>query len=266
MVACQADQYPGYMNTIIILTLSFFVIALVYSSVGFGGGSSYLALMAVMGVAPDVMRPSALLCNIFVVVGGTYIFSKEGHLDFRKSWPFIVASVPFAFLGGYWKISEHYFFLLLGVTLVLASVALWIRPSSRATTSTDGSKNLSANVPLAVGVSAGVGFLSGLVSIGGGIFLSPVLHLSKWDTARKISALASVFILANSISGLAGQFTRKASIDWMFVLPLLFAVVAGGQIGSRLGARTFNPLYIRRITAVLILVAGLNILKDHFRV
>lgn len=244
------------MSTVIILTIAFFIIATVYSSVGFGGGSSYLALMALMGVAPGIMRPSALLCNIVVVVGGTYIFGKAGYLDVRKSWPFIVASVPFAFLGGYWKIGEDAFFLLLGFTLVLASVALWIQPN-------DGSRKLSDNTFLNAGVSAGVGLLSGLVSIGGGIFLSPILHLSKWDTARKISALASVFILANSISGLAGQFTRNATIDWQFVLPLLGAVLIGGQIGSRLGANKFNPLYIRRITALLILLAGINILKDH---
>ena len=244
------------METVVILAVSFFVISLVYSSVGFGGGSSYLALMAVMHVSQETMRPSALLCNIVVVIGGVYIFWKEGHLDLRKSWPFIVASVPFAFLGGYWKISEHNFFLLLGATLVLASIALWIQPD-------EGDKKLSENLPLNIGLSAGVGFLSGLVSIGGGIFLSPILHLSKWDNARKISALASVFILANSISGLAGQFLRKASIDWSFIIPLLIAVFVGGQIGSRLGAKRFNPLYIRRITAAFILIAGLNILKDH---
>jgi len=244
------------METIVILTISFFVIALIYSSVGFGGGSSYLALMAVMGVAPDVMRPSALLCNIVVVVGGTYIFGKAGHLDIRKSWPFIVASIPFAFLGGYWKISEHNFFILLGSTLVLASIALWIQPG-------EGDRKLSSNLPLNIALSSGVGFLSGIVSIGGGIFLSPILHLSKWDTAQKISALASIFILANSISGLAGQFIRDARVDWVFILPLLGAVLIGGQIGSRLGARKFNPVYIRRITALLILAAGVNILKDH---
>ena len=244
------------METIVILAASFFVISLVYSSVGFGGGSSYLALMAVMGVGPETMRPSALLCNIVVVIGGAYIFWREGHLDLRKCWPFIVASVPFAFLGGYWKISEHNFFILLGSTLVLASIALWIQPG-------EGDRKLSENLPLNIGLSAGVGFLSGLVSIGGGIFLSPILHLSRWDTARKISALASVFILANSISGLAGQFLRNGNIDGNFILPLLFAVLAGGQIGSRLGARKFNPIYIRRITAALILLAGINILKDH---
>lgn len=244
------------METVVILSVSFFVIALVYSSVGFGGGSSYLALMAVMGVQQDIMRSSALLCNIVVVIGGTYIFGKEGHLDLRKSWPFIVASVPFAFLGGYWKLNEHIFFILLGSTLVLASLALWIQPD-------EGEKKLSDNVALNIGLSSGVGFLSGLVSIGGGIFLSPILHLSKWDTARKISAMASIFILANSVSGLAGQIARSASIEWRFVLPLLGAVLTGGQIGSRLGAKRFNPLYIRRITAALILVAGINILKDH---
>ncbi len=249
------------MDSPMFLIVSFFAIALIYSSVGFGGGSSYLALMAVMNVPQETMRPSALLCNIVVVVGGTYIFGKAGHLDWRKSWPFIVASIPFAFLGGYWKISEHNFFVLLGSTLVIASIALWVQPRPN-DAGTDGKKP-SDNLTLNLGLSSGVGLLSGLVSIGGGIFLSPVLHLTKWDNARKISALASVFILANSVSGLAGQFAREASIDWKFILPLLGAVLVGGQIGSRLGARRFNPLYIRRITAVLILVAGLNILKDH---
>lgn len=244
------------METVVILAISFFIIALVYSSVGFGGGSSYLALMAVMGVTPEIMRPSALLCNIVVVVGGAYIFGKAGHLNLRKSWPFIVASVPFAFLGGYWKLSENIFFILLGSTLVVASIALWIRPDQ-------SDRRLSDSTPLNIALSSGVGFLSGLVSIGGGIFLSPILHLSKWDTAQKISALASIFILANSISGLAGQFIRNATIDWQFILPLLAAVFVGGQIGSRLGAKKFNPLYIRRITAGLILLAGVNILKDH---
>jgi uncharacterized protein len=248
------------LDSVLILTLSFFAIALVYSSVGFGGGSSYLALMAVMNVPQETMRPSALMCNIVVVIGGAYIFGKAGHLDMRKSWPFIVASIPFAFLGGYWKISEHNFFILLGATLVIAAVALWIQPKSDTDSET---RKPSDSLVLNLGLSSGVGLLSGLVSIGGGIFLSPILHLTKWDTARKISALASVFIFANSISGLAGQFARNAIIDWKFILPLLAAVLIGGQIGSRLGAKKFNPIYIRRITAALILVAGVNILKDH---
>jgi uncharacterized protein len=239
-----------------ILLASFFVIALVYSSVGFGGGSSYLALLAVIGVGFELIRPTALMCNIIVVTGGTYIFYKERKLDLNKAWPFIAASIPMAFLGGYWRIDEDTFFIILGITLVIASVLLWIQPQKETVSG--------VNKPFVnFGLGAGLGFLSGLVSIGGGIFLSPLLHLLRWDKAKKISALASFFILANSISGLAGQFIQNPSLDFTFILPLLGAVLVGGQIGSRLGARKFDPIYIKRITAALILLAGINILKDH---
>jgi uncharacterized protein len=244
-------------STLIILIISFFVIAVIYSSVGFGGGSSYLALMAIMGLSQDIFRPTALLCNIIVVTGGCIIFYREGKLDLKKCLPFVIASIPMAFLGGYWKIeNESTFFIILGVSLIAASVMLWIQPEKLA-------RRKSESTLLNIGLGAGIGFLSGLVSIGGGIFLSPALHLIDWDEAKKISALASVFILVNSISGLAGQLARTATIDWTFILPLLLAVLAGGQIGSRLGARKFDPIYIKRVTAVLILVAGINILKDH---
>lgn len=242
------------------LLISFFIIALIYSSVGFGGGSSYLALMGVMAVSMNVMRPAALLCNIVVVTGGTLIFYKEKLLDFKKSWPFLAASIPFAFLGGYWPIKENTFFLILGLTLVVASVILWIQHDNQLNKELGISESKMFNL----GLGGGIGFLSGLVSIGGGIFLSPILHLIRWDHARKISALASVFILLNSLSGLAGQLSRSGSLDWKFILPLLLSVLMGGQIGSRLGARRFNPVYIKRTTAILILVAGLNILKDHW--
>jgi uncharacterized membrane protein YfcA len=242
---------------IYILAACFFAIALIYSSVGFGGGSSYLALLAVAGIARDVFQPAALMCNIVVVTGGVMIFYRSGALDLRRSWPFLIASVPMAFIGGVWRISDHYFFLLLGISLVLAAVFLWIQP-------VELGKVKRGNVPFSLALGSGIGLLSGLVSIGGGIFLSPALHLIRWDEARRISALASVFILVNSISGLAGQFARSAAIDWGFILPLLAAVLLGGQVGSRLGARKFNTLYIKRITAILIFLAGLNILKDHF--
>ena len=241
---------------IYLLILLFFFIALVYSSVGFGGGSSYLALLAVAGISRDVFQPAALMCNIIVVTGGAIIFYRSGALDLRRSWPFLVASVPMAFVGGLWRIGDQIFFLLLGVSLVLASVFLWIQPEKLGKVKAD---SLAFNL----GFGAGIGLLSGLVSIGGGIFLSPALHLMRWGEARKISALASVFILVNSIAGLAGQFARSVTIDWKFIVPLLLAVLVGGQVGSRLGARKFNPLYIKRITAVLILLAGLNILRDH---
>jgi uncharacterized membrane protein YfcA len=242
-----------------VLLIAFFLIALIYSSVGFGGGSSYLALMGVMAISMNVMRPAALLCNIVVVTGGTFIFYKEGLLDLKKSWWFFAASIPLAFLGGYWPIKEDTFFLVLGITLVVAAIFLWIQ---REVPGVPGNR-VGKRVVLDIGLGGGIGFLSGLVSIGGGIFLSPILHLIRYDDPRRISALASLFILANSISGLAGQMSRSGSLDWKFILPLLAAVLVGGQIGSRLGARKFNPIYIKRITAVLILAAGLNILKDH---
>jgi uncharacterized membrane protein YfcA len=243
-------------SNLIILVISFFFIAMVYSSVGFGGGSSYLALLAVMSVPFETIRPTALLCNIIVVTGGTIIFLKEGKVDLKKFWPFLVLSIPMAFLGGYWKLSQSTFFIILGFSLVVAAILLWIQPAK-------SQKIRSENVVLNSIVGGGVGFLSGLVGIGGGIFLSPILHLINWDEAKKISALASLFILVNSISGLIGQVSRASSIGWTFILPLLIAVLAGGQIGSRLGSKKFNPIYIKRITAVLIFVAGLNILKDN---
>jgi uncharacterized membrane protein YfcA len=242
--------------TLLILLVSFFAIALIYASVGFGGGSSYLALLAVLQVHYETIRPTALLCNIIVVTGGTYIFYKEGKLDLKKCWPFIVTSIPCAFVGAYWKINESTFFIILGCCLVAASFLLWIQPAQ-------SERTKSGNLILNSSLGGSVGFLSGLVGIGGGIFLSPILHLIKWDEVKKISALASLFILVNSISGLLGQLARAATIDWKFIFPLLLAVLAGGQLGSRLGAKKFDPVYIKRITAILILVAGINILKDH---
>jgi len=240
-----------------ILISSFFLIALIYSSVGFGGGSSYLAVMAqpFFGLLPETIRPVALLCNLVVVTGGVIIFYKESRLSWRDTWPFLLSSVPLAMVGGFWKLKADTFFILLGFTLLLASVFLWIKPKPTA------KKEFSIPTQLALG--GGIGLLSGLVSIGGGIFLSPILHLVNWADAKKISALASVFILANSLGGLAGQFASGTSVDWRLTIPLLVAVLLGGQIGSRLGAKTFNALYIRRITALLILFASLNILRDH---
>lgn len=245
-------------NSTIILILSFFAIALVYSSVGFGGGTSYLALLgqSFFFISQPQIKTTALLCNIIVVTGGTYIFYKNGKLDLRKSWPFLAASVPLAFLGGFWKLNDAVFFIVLGASLVIAAFLLWIKPKDDNIESTN-------STGLNFGIGGGIGFLSGLVGIGGGIFLSPILHLIRWDEAKKISALASIFILVNSMSGLAGQLSQKPQIDWSLVVPLLLAVLAGGQIGSRLGANRFNPIHIKRITALLIFLAGLNILKDH---
>jgi uncharacterized membrane protein YfcA len=246
-----------------ILLVSFFTIALIYSSVGFGGGSSYLALLSLsmFGLAFPVIRSTALFCNIIVVTGGIVIFYREGKLSLKESWPYIVTSVPMAYLGGFWPIRESTFFILLGITLVIVPFLLWIQPEQM--NAPEGGHYSKGVLSKSI-LGGGIGLLSGLVGIGGGIFLSPVLHLLRWSEPKRISAMASLFILVNSIGGLAGQFNRGVpEFSWSFVLPLLAVVLIGGQIGSRLGAKTFNALYIRRITAVVILAAGINILKDH---
>lgn len=247
-------------NTII-LASCFFVIALIYASVGFGGGSSYLALLAqpVFLLLPEEIRPIALCCNIVVVTSGSIIFYKEGKIVWKEVWPFLVFSVPMSYLGGFWKLGYHSFFMILGITLIVAALFLWIQPEPRK--SQNGTSSLFLNATL----GGGIGLLSGLVSIGGGIFLSPVLHLIRWSEPKKISALASLFILVNSISGLTGQFMRgMPSLKPFLIIPLLAAVFLGGQIGSRLGASKFNPIYIKRITSILILIAGIFILKEHW--
>jgi len=245
-----------------ILIAGFFVIALIYASVGFGGGSSYLALLALplFALPFPVIRSAALFCNIIVVTGGTIIFYREGKLTFRDVWPYLITSVPAAYIGGFWPIKQQTFFVLLGATLVIVSFLLWFQPERFQ----HNRKDIPENKGTQAALGAAIGLLSGLVGIGGGIFLSPVLHFLRWSEAKRISALASAFILVNSISGLAGQFYRGVpQMQWSFIVPLLAAVFIGGQIGSRLGAHRFNPLYIKRITAVLILIAGLNILKDR---
>jgi uncharacterized protein len=247
-------------DQLIILTTCFFVIAMIYASVGFGGGSSYLALLGqpVFLLSQDVIRPTALFCNIIVVTGGAIIFYREKKIDWKEMWPFLVASVPLAWLGGYLRLKDDVFYSLLAITLIVSSLFLWIQTEAPPNT-----KRFN-NTPVNMALGGGIGFLSGLVSIGGGIFLSPVLHLLRWAEAKKISALATLFILVNSISGLAGQFSRGIrSIDAGFLAPLLVAVLIGGQLGSRLGAKKFNPIHIKRITAVLIFIAGVNILRDY---
>jgi uncharacterized protein len=244
-----------------LLTLGFFIIALIYASVGFGGGTSYLAFLSLpfFALPFTMIKATALMCNIVVVSGGAYIFYKEGKLDLKKDWPYLVASVPLAYLGGQWPLQENDFFKILGFVLLTASLLLWVEPGD--TKERTQHEKIWLQIPLA----SGLGFLSGLTSIGGGIFLSPVLHFLRWKEAKKISALASVYILVNSVSGLLGQLSRGfPRMNWSLVAVLLLAVIVGGQIGSRLGARKFNPLYIKRITAVLIFVAAVNILKDHW--
>lgn len=241
-----------------VLALFFMAIALIYASVGFGGGSSYLALLAVAGLPFQEIRLTALICNIIVVSGGVLIFFQNKQLNARKILPLVAVSVPASFFGATMRISEETFFLLLGVSLLTASVLLWFQPRRPEETPD------SAPQPVRSGLlGGGIGFFSGLVGIGGGIFLSPVLHFFRWDTARKIAAAASVFILANSLAGIAGQLSHlPPGLNWGRITLLSAAVLTGGQAGSRISMTHFNPLFIRRLTAVLVFAAGVEIMMN----
>jgi len=244
------------------LIIFFFIIAGVYASVGFGGGSSYLALLAVYALPFKEIRLIALLCNIIVVTGGTIIFIRNKQTDWKKIIPVVAVSVPLAFLGATMKISQDTFFLLLAASLLAAGILLWIKtPPGNA----DEVKAAGKYQFIQDGLLGGaIGFLSGMVGIGGGIFLSPLLNLMKWDTPKKIAATSSVFILVNSVAGIAGQLKGiPATINVTRIVLLCVAVFIGGQIGSRMSAKKFNQLLVRRTTALLVFFAGIEVLSKH---
>ncbi len=238
----------------------FFIVAILYSSVGFGGGSSYLAILALTGIVFTQIRATALLCNIVVVSGNVFFFIQQKKLNFKKVIPLVLLSIPFAFLGGKLKISQHLFFILLGITLLFAAITMWI---SKKIVSSNENKNNSKTLK---NISFGgfIGFISGMVGIGGGIFLAPLLHLTNWDTPKKIAATASLFILVNSIAGLLGQYSNPDFIiDWNLTSILLLTVFIGGQIGSRISNNFFTPIQLKKATAILIAFVSLRILWKY---
>jgi len=243
------------------LLIYFLVIAFVYSSVGFGGGSSYLAILTLYAFPFKEMRLIALVCNIIVVSNGVFIYSKKGHINWRKMLPLVLPGVPMAYLGAIVRISEKTFFMVLGCCLIIAAVLLWLKTDRVVTTRAN--TNSSDNWLKTGALGGSIGFLSGMVGIGGGIFLSPILNLMKWDIPQKIAAAASFFILVNSVAGIAGQVTNlPGDINLLRIVLLSLAVFTGGQIGSRLTTK-FNPVTIRRITAVLVFCAGTEVLFKH---
>jgi uncharacterized membrane protein YfcA len=238
----------------------FFIVAILYSSVGFGGGSSYLAILALTGIIFTQIRATSLLCNIVVVLGNVFLFHQQKEINWKKVFPLILFSIPFAYLGGFLKISQEFFFILLGFTLLFAAITMWV---SKKLISSDKKTN---NVNLTKNASFGgiIGFISGMIGIGGGIFLAPLLHLTNWDTPKKIAATASVFILVNSIAGLVGQYSNPDFvIDWNLTSILLITVFIGGQIGNRMSNNYFTPIQLKKATAILIAFVSIRILWKY---
>lgn len=242
------------------IILLFFTVAILYSSVGFGGGSSYLAILALSGIFFQQTRATSLLCNIVVVFGNILLITDIKKLNWKKIIPLLLFSIPFAFLGGKLKISQNFFFILLGFTLFFAAVSMWISKNIIS------SKNENSKFSSMKNISYGsvIGFISGMVGIGGGIFLAPLLYLTNWDTPKKIAATASLFILANSIAGFTGQYYNPDFyIDWNLTSILLVAVFIGGQIGSRISNNYFTPVQLKRATSILILFISFRILWKY---
>jgi uncharacterized membrane protein YfcA len=238
------------------LTAAFFVAAALYASVGHAGGSAYLAAMALVGVAPATMRPTALALNILVATIVTARFQLAGHVAWRALLPFVVASIPAAFVGGLLVLPAYLYKPLVGVVLIVAAVQLF-RSARRA----GEAEQPPTNVPVLPALVAGgaIGLLAGLTGTGGGIFLTPLIILAGWAGARTAAGISAAFILANSISGLAGNIAALGAVPAQ--IPIWLVVVAvGALIGSELGARRLNVTELRRALAVVLVIAGLKLI------
>ena len=242
--------------SLMLIAILFFIIAVLYASVGFGGGSSYIAILLLAGFAIPDIRLTALICNIIVVSASTFNYIRAGLIPWKSVLPIVILSVPFAFLGGMIELQSSIYKIIASLLLISASILMFIKIDS------NRSKK---DIPKSVlsGVGGGIGFVSGTIGIGGGIFLSPILHLMRWQTAKVISATASFFILINSMAGIGGQLTNTISIDWNSLRVLGICVLVGGLIGNYLNLKVLNQSKVRLFTAFLVGAIGIRILVSQ---
>tara|TARA_B100000427_G_scaffold20310_1_gene15477 strand:- start:508 stop:1257 length:750 start_codon:yes stop_codon:yes gene_type:complete len=247
----------------IILSILFFVTALIYSSVGFGGGSTYLALLLLFGIPYHIFPVIALACNIIVVSGNSFNYIRAGNLNIKLLLPYLIGSIPFAFIGGSIQIEKELFEIILFFVLGIAGILLLINFKSYGENSSNY-KNLPIIISTLIGVV--LGFISGIVGIGGGIFLSPILYLFRAANPKYITTSVSLFILINSLFGIFGQLTKNQNLfeikDYLF---LLLAVFVGGQIGNFLNLKLFSTKILALVTSILVIFIairmGFNILN-----
>jgi uncharacterized membrane protein YfcA len=238
--------------SVLLLVLGLAVVALLYSSVGHAGGSGYIAVMSLAGMAPAEIRPTALALNVLVASIATLQFRRAGHFSWSLFWPFALLAVPMAFVGGAFELPTRAFRIVVGLVLLVSAANLLRRPRSDAATERPSR-------PTALAAGAGIGLFAGLTGIGGGIFLMPLLLLRRWAHAHTAAAVSAVFILMNSLAGLAGIASSTGTFPRV-ALPLAVAVVAGGVLGSWLGSRRLPAVVIRRVLAGVLVVAGANLL------
>lgn len=235
-------------------------VAALYSSVGHGGASGYLAIMALLSLEPEVMKPGALLLNLLVAGIATVNYIHAGHFRFSLLWPFILTSIPLSYLGARMAVSPQTYSLALGVTLIFASARLAMTGQASPESTPKGIPPM----PMALGIGAAVGFLSGMVGVGGGIFLSPLFILMNWTDTKKTGAVSAAFIWLNSLAGIAGHLHNTIRLpEHLFVW--IAAAAAGGLVGSHFGAKKLPGSTLRKLLAVVLLVAAgktiLNALK-----
>ena len=237
---------------LMLVILGALVVAVLYSSVGHAGASGYIAVMTLAGLAPESIRPTALVLNILVASLTSYQFYRAGHFSWRLFWPFAVMSVPCAFLGGYLSVPAPIFKLIVGVVLLYSALRFFINPRPDGET-----RPLPRSLSLIFG--AVLGFVSGLTGVGGGIFLTPLLLFARWAKTKTAAAVSALFILVNSISGLAGNVSSTKQIPAL-ALPLAAAVLLGGAAGSYLGSRRLSPVLIKRLLACVLTIAGIKLI------
>ncbi|WKZ52766.1 MAG: sulfite exporter TauE/SafE family protein [Anaerolineales bacterium] len=240
--------------TISALTVLIFIAALLYSSVGHAGASGYLAAMALLGIAPDVMKPTALVLNVLVATIATIKFYRAGCFSWSIFFPFAIASIPFSFVGGAITLPSHLYKPIVGLILLYAAYRLF-----RVNSTPTASEVKTIPLWLALVSGAGIGLLSGLTGTGGGIFLSPLLLFMGWAETRQTSGVSAAFILVNSIAGLLGQFSSIAILPSAIPIWAIAAIV-GGFIGSEYGSKRLGNIMLRRLLAVVLVIAGLKMI------
>ena len=229
------------------------VVAFLYASVGHGGASGYLALMALFGVMPAFMKPTALLLNLFVSLTAFIFFFRGGYFKWKYFLPFALASIPMSFLGGMISLDANLYKKLLGILLLIPIARLIFLPNS----SKGEMKEL--HTPTAIVIGVIIGFLSGLIGIGGGIILSPLLLLLKWTDQKQTAAISAMFIFVNSLAGLGGQLTKGIELQ-PELLTFVGVAFVGGSCGAWFGAIKFNQQVLKYILALVLLLASIKLL------
>jgi uncharacterized membrane protein YfcA len=243
-------------DSIILFYGLLFLVAFLYASVGHGGASGYLALMALFSIAPEVMKPTALLLNLFVSLTAFIQFYRGKHFLWKIFWPLAIASVPMAFVGGMMVVDASLYKKILGVFLLIPVVRFLFYAN------TPASEFKKSGTGLSLLIGAAIGFLSGLIGIGGGIILSPVLLFLKWSDQKQVAAISALFIFVNSLSGLAGQFTKGIQFNSNMVWYVAIAF-AGGLFGAYFGAIRFKQSILKNILAMVLLLAVYKLLFTH---